>query len=38
MCSSDLGTESLDESQLATLVTRDCMIGVTLPKSPTEPR
>ncbi len=26
------GTEDLDEDALATLVTRDCMIGVTVPK------
>jgi nitrile hydratase len=28
------GTEGWDEAQLAALVTRDCMIGVTLPKTP----
>lgn len=28
------GSEDLDEAALAELVTRDCMIGVTLPKSP----
>ncbi|WP_299615330.1 nitrile hydratase subunit alpha [Pelagibius sp.] len=28
------GSEGLDEAALAELVTRDCMIGVTLPKSP----
>ena len=28
------GTEGWSEDQLAELVTRDCMIGVTLPKSP----
>lgn len=28
------GTEGLDEAALAELVTRDCMIGVALPKSP----
>jgi nitrile hydratase alpha subunit len=28
------GSESLNESELAALVTRDCMIGVTLPHSP----
>lgn len=28
------GTEGWDEAALAELVTRDCMIGVTLPKSP----
>lgn len=28
------GTEGWDEAALADLVTRDCMIGVTLPKSP----
>ncbi len=28
------GTEGLDEDALAALVTRDCMIGVSLPKSP----
>ena len=28
------GTEGWSEEQLAALVTRDCMIGVTLPKSP----
>ena len=28
------GTEDLDEEALAGLVTRDCMIGVTLPKGP----
>ena len=28
------GTEGLDEAALAELVTRDCMIGVTLPKGP----
>jgi nitrile hydratase len=28
------GTDGLDEAALAELVTRDCMIGVTLPKSP----
>ena len=27
------GTEDLDEAALAALVTRDCMIGVALPKS-----
>jgi len=31
------GTEDWDEAALADLVTRDCMIGVTLPKSP-EPK
>jgi nitrile hydratase len=29
------GSEGLDEAALAELVTRDCMVGVTLPKSPT---
>lgn len=29
------GTEGWDEARLAELVTRDCMIGVTAPKSPT---
>ena len=28
------GTETLDETALAALVTRDCMIGVSLPKTP----
>ncbi len=28
------GSEGLDEAALADLVTRDCMIGVTLPKNP----
>jgi len=28
------GSEGLDEAALADLVTRDCMIGVTLPKTP----
>ena len=28
------GTGALDEAQLAALVTRDCMIGVSLPKTP----
>ena len=28
------GTEGMDEEALAQLVTRDCMIGVTLPRSP----
>ena len=28
------GSEGLDEAALAELVTRDCMVGVTLPKSP----
>ncbi len=28
------GTEGMSEDQLAALVTRDCMIGVTLPQSP----
>ena len=28
------GTGALDEAQLAALVTRDCMIGVSLPKGP----
>ncbi|MBV8888658.1 MAG: nitrile hydratase subunit alpha [Alphaproteobacteria bacterium] len=28
------GTEALDEAALAALVTRDCMIGVTVPKAP----
>jgi nitrile hydratase subunit alpha len=28
------GTESLDEAALAALVTRDCMIGVAVPKAP----
>ncbi|UCH76263.1 MAG: nitrile hydratase subunit alpha [Rhodospirillales bacterium] len=28
------GTEGLDEAALADFVTRDCMIGVTLPRSP----
>jgi len=27
-------TEDLDEAALAALVTRDCLIGVALPKSP----
>jgi nitrile hydratase len=27
------GTEGWDEAALAELVTRDCMVGVTLPKS-----
>ncbi len=31
------GSESLDEAQLAALVTRDCMIGVTLPLAPATP-
>ena len=26
------GTEAMDEDALAALVTRDCMIGVTVPK------
>jgi nitrile hydratase len=30
------GTERLDESQLAELVTRDSMIGTGLPKAPAE--
>lgn len=29
-----IGSEGLDEAALADLVTRDCMIGVTLPKNP----
>jgi nitrile hydratase len=28
------GTERLNEEQLAALVTRDCMIGVSLPRNP----
>jgi nitrile hydratase len=28
------GTEGWDEARLATLVTRDCMVGVTTPKLP----
>lgn len=28
------GTDGLDEAALAELVTRDCMVGVTLPKAP----
>ncbi len=28
------GTAALDEAALAALITRDCMIGVSLPKSP----
>jgi len=28
------GTDGLDHDQLAALVTRDCMVGVSLPKSP----
>ena len=28
------GTDGLDEAELAALVTRDCMIGVSLPKAP----
>jgi len=28
------GTEGMDADALAELVTRDCMVGVSLPKSP----
>ena len=31
------GTENFDEAALADLVTRDCLIGVSLPKSPKSP-
>jgi nitrile hydratase subunit alpha len=30
------GTEGWSEAQLATLITRDCMIGAGLPKKPSE--
>jgi len=30
-----LGTEALPEPELADLVTRDCMIGVAVPRLPT---
>jgi nitrile hydratase len=31
------GTESMTEEELAALVTRDCMVGVAVPASPTTP-